>query len=156
VTSVTFQFCPAGPTVKLLDRYTKQSTTFQFLKQLQLCAARINHMTVGIICVFFIYFYPCNQLRFSKLFNRKKNEKIKLTLQCSVSHWNHLGMRILYHYNQFLCSQVLSFTYKFFSCIDIFFFFWGLYSAWQYIFINRKKNITQKKKQLNLRFFGRG
>jgi hypothetical protein len=72
VTSVTFQFCPAGPTVKLLhDHYTKQSTTFQFLKRLQLCAARINHTTVGIIGVFFIYFYPCNQ-RFSKLFNSKK------------------------------------------------------------------------------------
>jgi hypothetical protein len=75
MTSVTFQFCPAGPTVKLLhDRYTKQSTTFQFLKQLQLCAARINHTTFGILGVFFIYFYPCNQ-RFSKLFNSKKKMK---------------------------------------------------------------------------------
>jgi hypothetical protein len=72
VTSVTFQSCPAGPTVKLLhDRYTKQSTTFQFLKRLQIFAARINHTTVGIIGVLFIYFYPCNQ-RFSKLFNSKK------------------------------------------------------------------------------------
>jgi hypothetical protein len=119
VTSVTFQFCPAGPTVELLhvNRYTKQSTiTFQFLKQLQLCAARINHKTIGIIGVSFIYVYPCNQ-RFSKLFNyskKKKNEKIKLTLWCSVSHWNHLGMCILYHYTQFLSSQVLTFTHNIF------------------------------------------
>jgi hypothetical protein len=131
VTSVTFQFCPAGPTVKLLHDcyiYTKQSTTFQFLKQLQLCAARINHTTVGIIGVFFIYFYPYNQ-RFSKLFNsKKKNEKFKLTMQCSLSHWNHLGMFILYHYTQCLSSQVLSFTHTF-VFVWTYFFFWGLYMS---------------------------
>jgi hypothetical protein len=57
VTSVTFQLCPVDPTVKLHhDRYTKQSKTFQFLKQLQLGAASINHTMVGIIGGSFIYF----------------------------------------------------------------------------------------------------
>jgi hypothetical protein len=61
VTSVTFQLLPAGPTVKLLqDQYTKPQTTFQFLKQRQLCEASISTTIVIIIGVFFIHFYPCN------------------------------------------------------------------------------------------------
>ena len=72
-TSVTFQLLTAGPTVKLIqDQYTKPPTTFQFLKQIQLCAASINTTIVIIIIgVFFIHLYPRNQ-GFSKLFNSKK------------------------------------------------------------------------------------
>jgi hypothetical protein len=53
VASVTFQLLPADPTVNLLkDQYTQPPTSFQFLKQIQLCAASVNTMIVIIIGVF--------------------------------------------------------------------------------------------------------
>jgi hypothetical protein len=100
VTSVTFQLLPAGPTVKLLqDQYTKPPTTFQFLEQIQLCEASINTTIIIIIGVFFISILEI------KDFQNCSIAKIIIIDEPNnamfFSHWNHLGMVILYHHIQF-------------------------------------------------------
>jgi hypothetical protein len=83
VTSVTFQLiCPAGPTVKLLhDSYTKQSTTFQFLKQLHFVQlGSIIQPLASLVCFSFIFILAIKD--FQKCSIAKKMKKANTAMFC--------------------------------------------------------------------------